>query len=561
MVVLAATTGAFAFLTGPALTYLLSGGQARLPVPSWLEWAVPPSVGFIPWLVVVLAVAKGFAYLGQFYLSGHFGQNVVADLRRDLFVKLSGMSPLKLAQHRSGDLLARFGADVAAVELAAVYSVASYVRDGLQVLSLAAFLLILNWRLALLAILVTSLGAPPAAWLTGAVLRRTREAQAHLGALAGQLKEGIGNLRTVQAFNAFDAEHQRFATQARVHGRALERAAWARSVVPAVMEVLGAAGIAGALGWTLRQRGLPPEQLVSFLVTLVLIYQPLKELGRSTQFAQAAAAAGERLLPILDDERESRAEPKGEAPKPQVSVQLAGVVFSYGGRRALDGLDLPVPVGKVTALVGASGAGKSTVATVLLRFAEPSEGAVLFDGAPTAGFSRDSVRRCFALVTQEPLLFAGSIAENLLLARPGASREELRAACRTAQATDFIEGLPKGWDTPVGERGVTLSGGQRQRLCLARALLSGAPILLLDEATSSLDPESEAEVQGALAEALRGRTALVIAHRLATVRSADVIHVMDEGRVVETGTHAELLAKDGAYARLWRLQHRDGVEA
>jgi subfamily B ATP-binding cassette protein MsbA len=561
MVVLAATTAAFAFLTGPALTYLLSGGQARLPVPGWLAWAVPPSVGFIPWLVVVLALAKGLAYLGQFYLSGHFGQNVVADLRRDLFVKLSGMSPLQLAHHRSGDLLARFGADVAAVELAAVYSVASYVRDGLQVLSLGAFLFILNWRLALVAMMVTSLGAPPAAWLTGAVLRRTREAQAHLGALAAQLKEGIVNLRTVQAFNAFDAEQQRFATQARVHGRALERAAWARSVVPAVMEVLGAAGIAGALGWTLRHRGLPPEQLVSFLVTLVLIYQPLKELGRSTQFAQAAAAAGERLLPLLDDGRGEESESKGEAPKPEVEVAFSGVRFSYGGRRALDGLDLPIPAGKVTALVGPSGAGKSTVGTLLLRFAEPSEGEILLDGAPVATYSRDSVRRCFALVTQEPLLFAGSVEENLLLARPDATRDELRAACRTARAMDFIDALPKGFDTPVGEGGVTLSGGQRQRLCLARALLSGAPILLLDEATSNLDPESEAEVQTALADALKGRTALVIAHRLATVRGADVIHVMDQGRVVETGSHPDLLAKGGVYAGLWRLQHRDGGEA
>ena len=324
------------------------------------------------------------------------------------------------------------------------------------------------------------------------------------------------------------------------------------------MEVLAAASVSAVLAWTASRSTVPPEELLSFLAALVLLYQPAKQLGRVGQFAVQAVAARARLAEVLDAPPTVTSRPGAPVPPPlRGEVDLRGVGFSYGERRVLRGFNLRLEAGRTVALVGPSGAGKSTVTQLLLRFARADEGRVLLDGVDVETLDVDGVRAQFALVTQEPLLFEGSIRDNLRVGRPGATDAQLEAAARAAHAHAFVSALPRGYDTRVGERGVNLSGGQRQRLCLARALVSGAPVLVLDEATSSLDPESEAEVQRALAELLPGRTALVIAHRLATVVDADLICVVEEGQVVESGTHAELLARGGSYARLWALQHRE----
>jgi subfamily B ATP-binding cassette protein MsbA len=280
-----------------------------------------------------------------------------------------------------------------------------------------------------------------------------------------------------------------------------------------------------------------------------------------TQFAVQAGAAGERLFELLDLKHPVEDAPDAvPAPSLSRSIVLEGVRFSYGERRALDGLTLELKAGQVTALVGGSGGGKSTVTSLLLRFERPQKGQLLLDGVDVDRYTAKSVREQFALVTQEPLLFHGTVLDNLRYARPDATREEVEAAAKVAHADGFIRALPEGYDTRIGERGVTLSGGQRQRLCIARAVLARAPVLVLDEATSSLDPESEREVQSALAAVLPGRTALVIAHRLSTVVNADVLHVMEAGRVVERGTHAELLQRGGRYASLWQMQTQGPAE-
>jgi len=287
----------------------------------------------------------------------------------------------------------------------------------------------------------------------------------------------------------------------------------------------------------------------------VLIYQPAKDLGRVSQFALQAAVAGERIFQLLDAQHPvPAATGLARARRLSRELRLEEVWFKYGDRPALEGCSFAARAGQITALVGPSGAGKSTVTQLLLRFARPDRGQIFIDGEDVEGYAPDSVRESFALVTQESLLFSTTVLENVRFARPEASLQEVEAAARIASAHDFIQALPKGYDTPIGERGVVLSGGQKQRLCLARAVLAGAPVLVLDEATSNLDPESEAEVRKAMDAMLRGRTALVIAHRLSTVRSADVIHVIDRGRVVESGAHAELLRSGGLYARLWELQ-------
>jgi ATP-binding cassette, subfamily B, bacterial MsbA len=558
MAVLGLATGAYAWLVGPALRFLLTGGAAGI---SWLSGLRHIDRGralfLLPAALVLVALVKGASYLAQFYWMGQFGQRTTAALRRSLFDALLAQSPSQLGNRLRGDLLSRFSSDVRAVETAAIYTVGSYVRDGIQVLVLVGVALAADWRLALAALVCVPLAVLPVSALTRAVLRRTREGQARLGTLAGQAQELLSGIRTVQAYGAEAAETRRFSERAGLLARALSRAAWARSAVPALTEVLAAGAVAGALAWAGTAAGVPPERLVSLLAALLLLYQPAKDLGRTTQFATQAAAASERLFEVLDTVHPVADSPRARpAPPLRRGIALAGVEVRYGDRPALRGLDLTLPVGEVTALVGPSGGGKSTVVSLLLRFVRPSRGVLLWDGEDMDDFSAASLRAQTALVTQDPLLFSGSVRENLLLARPLASDAEVQRAGELAHAEDFVRRLPQGWDTPLGEQGLGLSGGQRQRLALARAVLRDAALLVLDEATSNLDPESEREVQQALREVLRGRTALVVAHRLSTVVEADCIHVLDGGRVVERGRHGELLALGGAYARLWELQHQ-----
>ncbi|NOJ82667.1 ABC transporter ATP-binding protein [Myxococcus xanthus] len=559
------TTGAYAYLTGPALRFLLSGGEEGFASAQRVPWLadLPREAALwgFPLVMVIVGAAKGVGYLAQFYFMGLFAQRVVKDLRRDLFQRLTALSPAQLARERMGDLLSRFSSDVSAVEAAAMYTVGSYLRDTLQVIILAGVALAMSPMLGGLMLLVIPLAALPASKLTRKVLKRTREGQTQLGNLAGQLHEGLGGLRTIQAFNGQAAELARFSAFAQAHEKAVVSAAWARGAVPGLMEVLAAAALAGALAYAASARLMEPEALLSLLTAVILVYQPVKDLGRVTQFAVQAGAAGERLFALLDMKHPVEDAPDAvPAPTLSRSIQFEGVRFAYGDRPALDGLTLELKAGQVTALVGGSGGGKSTVTSLLLRFERPQKGQLLLDGVDADRYTATSVRAQFALVTQEPLLFHGTVLDNLRYAKPDATREEVEAAAKVAHADGFIRALPEGYDTRIGERGVALSGGQRQRLCIARAVLAQAPVLVLDEATSSLDPESEREVQAALAAVLPGRTALVIAHRLSTVVNADVLNVMEAGRVVESGSHAELLQRGGRYAALWRMQTEGSSE-
>ncbi len=556
MVLVALTTGAYAFLMGPGLRFLLTGGEQGLErifaVAPWLRGlGATNALLVLPVVVVLVGAVKGVGYLGQFYFVGYFGQRVVVALRRRIFEKLLALPPHARSRQLSGDLLSRFTTDVAAVELAATYTVASWLRDTLQIVVLVSVAVSLSWKLALLSVVVVPLAVFPASRLTAALLRRTREGQAALGTIAGQVQEGLGALRTIQAFNAEAVEGARFSRQAAKVERALIRAAWTRSAVPALMEIFASVAIAGSLAWAISSQVVEPDVLVSFLGALILVYQPAKDLGRVSQFAISAAAALERIEALLAIPELKHAG-RIDLPRLQRELVVRDVKFSWGERPALNGVSLRVPLGKVTALVGESGSGKSTLASLLLAFELPASGGIEFDGVALHDASLKSVRAQFALVTQEAMLFSATVRENLLVARPEASAQEIEDACRVASAWDFIAQLPKGLETSIGERGVTLSGGQKQRLCLARAVLAKAPVLVLDEATSNLDPESEREVQAALDAVLVGRTAIVIAHRLNSVKRAEQIVVLEKGVVVEQGTHDALVARGGVYAAMWR---------
>ncbi|MBS1151359.1 MAG: putative transporter, permease/ATP-binding protein, partial [Myxococcaceae bacterium] len=433
MAMVGITTGAYAWLLGPALRFLLTGGSDGLQplFRFWPEAALWPREKLLWWLpavLVAIGLVKGVGYLGQFYFVGLYGQRVVIDLRRQVFDRFLGLSPRQSSQALSGDLLSRFTADVAAVEVAATYAMASWLRDTLQIAILIAVAVSLSWQLSLLALVAVPIAIWPASRLTAALLRRVRKAQAQVGSLTAQVQEGIGALKTIQVFGAQGTELRRFDDRAQALQRSLSRAAWSRAALPGAMEVLAAAAIAGTLAFTFSTRAVAPEALVSFLAAIILLYQPAKDLGRVSQFGVAAVAALERLDAVLGLPAGVEGG-SGEARLTQ-SVQLQGLRFGWGDRPALEDVSLQIPIGQVTALVGESGSGKSTLASLLLRFETPHAGRVLLDGVDARDSSVHSVRAQFALVTQEPLLFAATIAENLKVARPDATVAQLEAAAR-----------------------------------------------------------------------------------------------------------------------------------
>jgi len=538
---------------GACLRALIDRGFAQ-GRPDILNYALASLIA----VAVVLAIASG----ARFYLVSWLGERVVGDLRRDLFAHVVRLGPAWFEIKRSGDVMSRISADAQLIEQVIGSSASVALRNSLMCIGGVAMLVITNPKLALLVLAVVPLVVAPIILFGRKVRRLSREAQARMADMVSEGGETLDAVRTVQAFAQEERATERF-------GEATERAfaaARRRIAQRAVMTTLVIFIVFAAVGFLLWMGGhdvlsgqISAGDLTAFVFYAVLVASSGGAISETIGDLQRAAGAAERLAE-LSAEPPAIVEATNPKPLPKPlrgSVRFEAVSFRYPTRPeqlALDRFDLNVAPGETVAIVGPSGAGKTTVFNLLLRFYDPEAGTIRIDGVDIRDLRFADLRSALAIVPQEPVLFTASVAENIHYGRPDASDAEVRAAAETASALAFIEALPQGFATDLGARGVRLSGGQRQRIAIARAVLRNPAILLLDEATSALDAESELAVQQALDRLMKGRTTLVIAHRLATVQKADRIVVIDHGQVVDVGRHADLVRRDGLYARLAELQ-------
>ncbi|HWA43579.1 MAG TPA: ABC transporter transmembrane domain-containing protein [Hypericibacter adhaerens] len=508
---------------------------------------------------------KGFASYGQSVLMIRMGLAIVCGLQKRLFRHVVGADLVFFHDRAPGDLVSRVINDCAQLRDALSTLLTNIGKDALTLVGLVAVMFYQDWFLALIAFIVIPVAVLPIARVGRRVRRLAKGTQQETGGLATLLDEVFHGARQVKAYGMEAAETARADAAVDRLFRLQFKSGRTRSALQPVMELLGGAAIVAVMlygGHQVVEGARSPGAFFSFITAVLLAYEPLKRLANVNAAMQAGLGAADRIFALIDMEPGVTDRPGAKALAMRGgAIRLERVSFAYGGADAapaLDGVDIDVPAGATVALVGPSGAGKSTVFNLIPRFFDPQSGRVLVDGQDVRELTLASLRRSIALVSQDVLLFDDSIRANILYGRPEATEAEVIEAAKAAQAWDFIEALPQGLDMMVGPRGAKLSGGQRQRIAIARAMLRNAPILLLDEATSNLDPESERAVQTALARLMRGRTTLVIAHRLATVAAADCIYVLEQGRVVERGPHPELLALNGTYARLHALQFRDG---
>ena len=549
MVFVAGATAAMAWLMKPVINDVFVAKNK--------EFLLPISIA-----VLVTFAIKGFANYAQSVIMHYVGQRIITDTQHRLYGHLTRMDLSFFHQTPTGSLISRFTVDINMMRAAVSNALTGIGKDFLTVILLVGVMFIQDRYLAVITFVVFPVAILPIVKLGQRIRKVTVSTQEEIGQFTTLLEQTIQGARVVKAYRMEEYEKGRFRKIAERVFQLVFKSARIRSMASPIMETLGGVAVALVIfygGFRVIEESMNPGAFFSFITALLLAYEPMKRLANLNASLQEGLASAQRLFGLLDTKPNIIDKPDAATLKIKGgNIVLNQVNFSYIPKHpVINGVSLSVPAGKLVALVGPSGAGKSTILNLIPRFYEVDSGFIKIDGIDVQDATLDSLRRNIALVSQEIILFDDTVRANIAYGRPDASEKEITQAAKNAAAHDFIEAMSNGYDTYVGERGTKVSGGQRQRLAIARAMLKNAPILLLDEATSSLDAESEREVQAALMELMKGRTTLVIAHRLSTVIEADLIHVIDNGKLVESGNHPELLSKNGTYARLYALQFKE----
>jgi ATP-binding cassette, subfamily B, bacterial MsbA len=544
-------TALIAFLIKPALDEIFFGKRQDM------LYILPP-------LVIVLYFFKGLFYYTHEYMMNYVGGMIITQMRDALYRQYMALPQVFYDRTATGLLVSRVTYDVNILQSSVSTVVTNLLKDIFTIIGLVGVIFYREWRLALIAMVVFPIAVLPIIKFGKRLRRISTSSQVSMSRLNTHLQETLVGNNIVKAFCREDYEIDRFHQENLEFFRLRMKNVSTRAISPPVMELLGGFGIAAIMfygGYQVIQGTSTPGTFFSFLAALLMLYQPIKSLSNINNSVQEGMAAAKRVYEILDLPTEIDDNPDAVSLPPiSGEIRFEQVNFAYDNRLALQNINLTVPKGEIVALVGPSGAGKTTLVSLVPRFYEVTSGAISIDGHDLRDVTLASLRGQIGVVTQQTFLFNDTVRNNVAYGRPEASEAQIIEAAQAAFAWDFIQHLPKGLDTVIGEQGVMLSGGERQRVAIARALLKDPPILILDEATSSLDSEAEREVQKALDNLIQGRTTLVIAHRLSTIRNAHRIVVLEDGKIVEAGRHEDLLTRGGVYAKLYYLQFRPGEE-